>query len=164
MYIILCATLYKEWSLQKPELSSGRQAPCSTGLITLLCECSRNPSVSVYQLALLWEAAFGFSEFILKTRSTHLPISRWVIYKCTCPHCTECSAVLDQKQHDPRVPPNLFTWSHPAWHFLLPRMKKALLKGKHFAMWKRQKKGLSTKRHKNQQVQKWFWAVEKTSQ
>ena len=30
-----------------------------------LGECSRNPSVSVYQLALLWEAVFSFSEYFL---------------------------------------------------------------------------------------------------
>ena len=36
----------------KPELSSGGQAPCSTRLPPL-GECSRNPSVSVYQQALL---------------------------------------------------------------------------------------------------------------
>ena len=32
-----------------------------------LGECSRNPSISVYQLTLLWEAAFSFSEIVLKT-------------------------------------------------------------------------------------------------
>ena len=32
-------------------------------------ECSRNPSVSVHQLTLLWEAAFGFSECFLKIQS-----------------------------------------------------------------------------------------------
>ena len=62
--------------------------------LSLLVQCSRNPSVSVYQLALLWEAALGFSEFFLKTHSTHLPISWWVIYECTCPHIAECSAVF----------------------------------------------------------------------
>ena len=75
-----------------------------------LGECSRNPPVSVYQLALLWEAAFSFSEFFLRPFQ-RLAISWWVIYKHTCPHCAECSAVFDQKWHDPRAPPAVFTQS-----------------------------------------------------
>ena len=39
-------------------------------------ECSRNPSVSAYQLV-LWEAALSFSEFCLKTLSRHLLDSGW---------------------------------------------------------------------------------------
>ena len=65
----------------KTELSSGGRAPCSTGSPTR--RVFWNPSVSVDQLV-LWEAAFGFSE---------------VIYKRT--HCTEYSAIFDQKQRDP---------------------------------------------------------------
>ena len=38
-----------------------------------LGECSRNPSVSVYQLALLWEAVFGFSEVFGR------------LFQCVCP-------------------------------------------------------------------------------
>ena len=41
--------------------------------------CSWNPSVSVYQLLLLWEAVFSFSEIFLKILSKLLPISWWVI-------------------------------------------------------------------------------------
>ena len=93
-----------------------------------LGECSRNPSVSLYQLELLWEAVFGFSEFVWKILSMHLPISWWVIYERTCPHCTECSVVFDQKQHDPCAPPNLALSDF----FLFPWMKK-VLKGKCFA-------------------------------
>ena len=66
-----------------------------------LDECSRNPSVSVYQMPLLWEAALGLSELFLKTLWRHLPISWWVIYKRNCPQRAECSALFDQKQHDP---------------------------------------------------------------
>ena len=36
--------------------------------------------------------------------SMHLPISWWVIYKCTCPHYAECSAVFDPKWHDLHAP------------------------------------------------------------
>ena len=97
---------------QKLELSLRGWAPLQYRL-PLLCECSRNPSVSVYQLALLREAAFGFSEFLLKTLSVHLPISWCVIQKHTWPHCNECSAVFDQKRHGPHSPPSLFTGCHP---------------------------------------------------
>ena len=51
----------------------------------------------------------------------------------TCPHCVECSAVFDQKQHDPCALPSLFSWSHAEQlFFLFPRMKN-ILKGKRFA-------------------------------
>ena len=39
-----------------------------------LGKCSRNPSVSVYQLAMLWEAAFSFSDFFF-----------WRLFQCVCP-------------------------------------------------------------------------------
>ena len=78
-----------------------------------LGECSRNPSVSVYQLALLCEAAFRFSEFFFLD-STRLPISWWVIYEHTWPHHPECSAVFDQKWHDPHAPLYLFIRSRPS--------------------------------------------------
>ena len=77
--------------------------------LPLLGECSRNTSVSVYLLALLWEAAFGSSEFFKKTLSKYLPISWWVIYELICLHHTECSAVFDEKQHDRSALPSLFT-------------------------------------------------------
>ena len=92
--------------------------------IPLLDECVRNSSVSVEQLALLWEAALGFSEYFLKTLSEHLPIPWWVIYECICPHCAECSAVFDQKWHDPCASPSLVTRSHPQQLFPVPLDKK----------------------------------------
>ena len=56
-----------------------------------------------------------------------------MIYDHTYPRCTECSAVFDQKWHDPHILPSLFTQSHPKQHlFLFPWMKK-FLKGKSFA-------------------------------
>ena len=45
--------------------------------LPLLGEGSRNPSVSVYQLVLLWDAVFSFSECFW-TLSTCLPILCWV--------------------------------------------------------------------------------------
>ena len=38
--------------------------------VDIVHEYSRNSSVSVYQLALLWETAFGSSEFFMKTLSS----------------------------------------------------------------------------------------------
>ena len=106
----------------------------------------------MYQLAFLWEAAFSFSDFFffLKTLSVHLLIAWWVIYKHTCPHLTECSAVFDQKWHDPCAPPSLCTWFHPKLlFFCLFAQRKNVLKGKHFVIWKRwNKKVRSTKRQK----------------
>ena len=82
--------------------------PCGTGFPHCV-------SVLGTHLALLWEAAFGFSELFLKSLSVYLPVSWWVIYKCTCAHRAEGSAVFDQKEHDPHAPPSLFTQSHPQW-------------------------------------------------
>ena len=96
-------------------------------------ECSRDPSVSVHQLTLWWEAACSFSEFFLNTLSVWLPILWWVIYKCTCLHCAECSAVFEQKQHDPHSLSSLFTWSCPKWLFNLFPQVKNVHKGKCFA-------------------------------
>ena len=120
---------------KKLESPSGGQAPYSTGF-PLLCECSRNPSVLVCQLVLLWEAVFGFSDFFFKkTLSTGLPILWRVIYKHMSPHRAECSAVFDQKQHDACAPPSLFTW--PTFCFLFPRFEKKSSKRKILPMWKR---------------------------
>ena len=94
-----------------------------------LHKCSRNPPLSVYQLVVLWEAAFDSREFFFKILSTHLPISRWVIYEHTCLHWLSVSS-FDQKWHDPYAPP--VTWSLPEWLFFVSLMKN-LLKGKCFA-------------------------------
>ena len=128
-----------------------------------LGECSRNPSVSVYQLALLWEAAFCFSEFFLKTLSTCLPISWWVVIYESTPCWVFSSFWLKMAW------PLCFTLPiHPfspgATFVLFPRMKK-VLKGKHFANVEeaKQKNGRSTKRHQNQQVQKLLSSGKKKS-
>ena len=55
-----------------------------------------------------------------------------MIYKHTCPHSAECSAVFDQKQHDPHAPPSLVTQPYPEQLFKFPWMNK-FLKGEHFA-------------------------------
>ena len=70
-------------------------------------------------------------QWIFFEDSTCLPISWWVIYNCTCLHRAECSAVYDQKRHDPYAPPSLFSGYHPKWLFLFPWMRK-VLKGKCF--------------------------------
>ena len=48
-----------------------------------------------------------------------------MVYQHTCSQHAECSAVFDQKWHDPHVPPSLFTQSHHEGHFLFPWMEKA---------------------------------------
>ena len=97
---------------------------------SLLGECSINSSISVYQLALLWEAASGFSEFLFED-STCSPIScRW--FMSSPAHTTLNVQHFMNKGVMTPV-------SHPPIHlilpwviFLFPRMKK-VLKGKHFA-------------------------------
>ena len=109
--------------------------------LPLLGECSRNPSVIVCKLV-LWEFAFGFSEFFWRL-SKHLLISWWVIYECTCSQCTELSPVLDQTWPDLHILPNLSTWFCPEHFFLLlfPQMKKSS-KENVFPLWKRRNKTL----------------------
>ena len=69
--------------LKKTELSSGGQAPCSTGFPPL-GECSRNPSVSVHQLGCcerlhsasvsFFEDSFNmFAHFMMGDLRAHLP-------------------------------------------------------------------------------------------
>ena len=79
----------------------------------------------MYQLALLWEAAFPFSECFLKTLSTHLPISWWVTNKHTCPHCTECTAVFDPNWCDPCAPPFPFSRCRSKQLIIVPQDEKS---------------------------------------
>ena len=90
--------------------------------------CSRNPSVSVYQLVLLWEAALALVKFFEDTFSVfaHFMMGD---YEPACPHHAECSAVFNQRRSDSHAPPSLFTWSCRERHFLLllfPQMKNVL--------------------------------------
>ena len=114
-----------------------------------LAECSRT---HLYQCTSWWccerlrlaSVDFLFVCF-LKTLSVRLPVSWWVIYKCTCPHSTECSAVFD-------LPVYLVS---PRVTFFVSGDEK-VLKGKRFADVKevKQKNGRSTKRYPNWLVQK----------
>ena len=80
-----------------------------------------------------------------------------VIYEHTCPHHAECSAVFDQKQHNPHAPPSLFTQSRPDQLFFVsldeesPQRETICQCGRGET-----KNGVSTKRHQNQRVQKLF--------
>ena len=103
------------------ELSSGGWAPCRWALQEPICISGPAGIVVRGCIQLQWFFIFG--------DSLHWPISWWVIYEHACPHFTECSGVLDQKWHDPHVPPSLFTWSQPEWLFFC------------FAGWKKFSKG-----------------------
>ena len=99
--------------------------------------------------------------------STCLPIAWWVIYEHTCPHCTECSAVFEQNQHDP-VPHPPYSPSLAPSNFCLfvcvPWWESP--QGEVFCQCGRgeTKNGRITKRHQNWLlVQKLFWAVGKKS-
>ena len=106
----------------------------------------------MYQLALLWEAVFTFSDFFWKILSMKLPILWWVIYKYTCPHGDECSVVFDQKPAWPLCPTLPIHWISPhTTLFCFPWMKK----GNRFADVEEVKKknSSSTKKHQNW----WVW-------
>ena len=77
----------------------------------------------------------------LKTLSTCLPITWWVIYERTCPHCAECSAAFDQKKASRFAPASLFTWSRPEWFFFccFSGWKKSS-EGNIWLMWQRRNK------------------------
>ena len=88
-----------------------------------------------------------FSHFMMGDLWAHLPTPCWV-FSSFRPKC-----------HDPCAPPSLFTQSCPEWPFLFcyPRWKSP--KREMFEV--KQKNSRSTKRHRNQWVQKLFWAVGK---
>ena len=96
---------------------------------------SRNPSASVYQLALVWEAVFDFSGFF------------WRLFHCICPfhdgwfmsssaHTTLSVQQFLTKNGWPHVPPSLFTHLVPTNFFHFPGWKKSS-KGNILPMWKR---------------------------
>ena len=131
--------------------------------LPLLGEHSRDPSVAVCQLALLWEVLFSFSEFFLKTVSMHFAQFMMGDLRAhlLTPHCMFSSF-----------------WPKPAWslrptlpiHQVLPPATffvspdESSPQREVFCPWGRgeTKNSRSTKRHQNW-VQKLFWAVEKTS-
>ena len=91
-----------------------------------------------------------------------LPISWWVIYKHTCPHQTECSAVFGQETAWPlclTLP--IHTVSLWATFFCCFFRWKKSSKGNVLPMRKRwNKNSRSTKRQQNWWVQKLLWAME----
>ena len=99
----------------------------------------RNPSVSVYQLVVVWEAALGFSEFFFKTLQNVCPFhDGWLT---SAPAYTALySVVFDPKWNDPHASPSLVIQYHPEWlFFCYPRWKKSS-KGNILLMWKRRNK------------------------
>ena len=107
----------------KPQNVFWRVRPLYSRL-PLLGECSRYPSVSVNQLALWWEAAFGFSKFFWRLFNTiahfmmgdlwaYLPTPHWVL------------GSFWPKWHDTCAPPYPFMQSHPKWLFFVSPDKKS---------------------------------------
>ena len=97
-----------------------------------LGKCSRNPSVSVYQVAIVVRGSVwlqwifledffnAFAHFMMGDVWAHLTTLHWVF------------SVFDQKQHGPYAPPSLFTQLCPKWlFFLFPQIQK-VVKGKCF--------------------------------
>ena len=125
---------------------------------------SGNLSVSVDQLALLWEAAFGFSEFFFwKTQHVWPFHDGWLT--STPAHTTlSVQQFCTKNRTIPWAPPSLFTLSCPWGTFVcFPRWKK-LLRGKCFPDVEEVKqkmaetlKGITINEFEN------FWTVEKTS-
>ena len=126
--------------------------------------CSRNPFVSVHQLALLWEAAFTFSEFFLEAPSTRLSIS-WCDLRVHLPTPRWVSSSFQPKMEWLPAPPSLLTQSHPEQFFFscFPGWKKTF-KGKCFADMEEVKQKMA-KPLKGIKLMssKLFWAVEKNA-
>ena len=102
-------------------------------------ECSRNPPVSVHQLALLWEAAFGFSDFFFF----------WRLFQHICPlhdgWFTSAPAHTTLSVQQFLTKNGMFPMSQPPYSpdlalsdffFCFPRWKKSS-KGNILLMWKR---------------------------
>ena len=111
------------------------------------------PSVSLYQLALLWEAVFGFSEgfwrFNTSARFTrgdlraHLPTPHWIFSSFWPKTAWPLYSILPIHPISPCVTFFLFPWM------------KIVLRGKHFADVEEVKQSCrSTKRHQNWRVKK----------
>ena len=97
-------------------------------------ECSRNPSVSAYQLV-LWEAALSFSEFCLKTLSRHLPDSGWWFTSTPAYTMLSVQQFLTKNSRTPGPHPPYSPY--PAlsdFIFVSLDKKKKVLKGKRFAI------------------------------
>ena len=111
--------LYKGWP--PPQKKRNQNYILEGGTLVVqasrLGECSRNPSVSVYQLVLFWDTVFSFSEyffedsfkafaqFMMGDLGAHLPTPHWVF-----------SSFLPKKSW---LPLPLFTLSHLEWLFFV---------------------------------------------
>ena len=132
---------------------------------SLIGECSRNPT-PVYQLALLWEDAFSFSEFFcervfqhvcpfhdgwLTSRPIHTVVSiqQFLIKNCLTP--------MPHFLYSPDLTPRDFLFvCFPVWKEKFPQGEMFCWCGRGET-----KKGRSSKRHQNWRAQKLFCTVEK---
>ena len=117
----------------------------------------------MYQLVLLWKAAFGFSEFF------------WRLFQCICPchdgwfrsacaHTTlSVQQFLTKNGMIPMPPLSIFSQSCPKRHLLFPQIKKKSPQREMFCQYGKgeTKNSRSTKTHQNRWVWKLFWAVGK---
>ena len=123
---------YEMGTKKTPRITFWRVSPLEYRLC-LLGECSRNPSVSVYQLALLWEAVFGINKFFLKTLSMSLPISWRVITSSPAHTALSVQQFLTKNGMTPMSHSPCSLSLTLSDFFFFPWMKK-LLRGKHFAV------------------------------
>ena len=84
--------------------------------------CSRNPSVPVYELALLWEAAFSSSEYFLKTQRICPFHDGWLT---SAPAHTTLSVQFLTKIGMTPMP-------HPPYWLFFVSPDEKVLQGKHF--------------------------------
>ena len=136
------------------------------GSLCLLGECCRSPSLSVYQLVLLWEAVFGFSDFFLRLFQYLCPFHDGWFRSALAHSALSIQQILTKSSMTPMHPmlhPPYLPDLTPASTTLMPGMKN-VLRGKHLVDVEEVKQTLKgTKGHENLQVQKLFWAVEKIS-
>ena len=101
----------------------------------------------------------------LKALSTCFPISRWVIYRCTCPHHTEWLAVFKQKWLPP-VPHAPYSCDHaPSDYFFFASPDKKVLRGKSSDDVEEVKQKMAETLKFKHKIDKFknFWAVGKKS-
>ena len=98
--------------------------------------------------------------------STHLPLSWWVIYECSCHTMLRVQQSLTKYGMTPKMalPPPIHLISPWATGFFFVFPMKKVLKGTFADVEEvKPKNDRSTKRYQNQHVHKLFWAVEETS-
>ena len=130
---------------------------------SLVGEWSRNPSVSVDRLALLWETVLGFCEFVF-----------WRLFQRVCPfhegwfsrapaHTTLSAQQYLTQNHMTLVPHPPYSCHLTPGDFFLFSMRKKVLKGKCFANVEevKSKTAEAPKNHQNRWVQTLFWAVDR---